>query len=343
MAYYLELKDRLLRGIVDGTYELGGTLPTEHELCGRYGVSRVTVRKALDELKKDGLLVGVPRQGTVVVRRGGGYRGSLDIIALVAAVQDPFFAAFMEHFEREAEEHGSLMLFKQDFQGRALQSEGLFYRFIQKNIRNVVLWPQTPEIDFGLLDRLRAVGMNFVFFDQAFDTAAADSVCLDNRLAVETLCKELRKMHRGPLLYIDYLGPDIPSARERREAFLAAGGGRVFGIPRGGDDAAEVARLLVRLAADGELPAGIVCNSGGIGLLAAKWLRAQGLAEDCPLATVDYMAEMDEYPMLAYEQPMDRLAETAYRRLVAQTNEGDGWRADSFRLPGRMIRCGRMR
>lgn len=47
---YRQLSDRLAQAIVSGEYAAGAALPTEFALCETYGVSRITVRKALDEL-----------------------------------------------------------------------------------------------------------------------------------------------------------------------------------------------------------------------------------------------------------------------------------------------------
>lgn len=340
MSLYLGLKDQLLRKIVDDTYKFGQTLPTEAELCEQYRVSRVTVRKALAELKNDGLLAGVPSQGTVVTRRRGGFRSSLDIIALMAAVNDPFFAVFMEHFERVAEESGSLMLFKQDFQGKAYRSEELFFRFIQRNIRNVVMWPQTGSIDFALLGRLHAVGMNFVFFDQQFDTDVADTVSVDNRDAVSSLYAALRERFAGDIVYVAFAGVGLPSNVQREQAFRDAGGQRVVRLARRGDREAEANRLLDSVLETGGGPVGLLCNSGGVGLLLARLLRARGLSLHYPLATVDFMPEMLEYPMLAYEQPIEALAQKAYQRLAAQNNQGASWQAAPYLIKGTIVACG---
>lgn len=45
----------------EGTFAPGDRLPSEHELCARFGVSRVTVRRALHTLEAEGLVVR--RQG----------------------------------------------------------------------------------------------------------------------------------------------------------------------------------------------------------------------------------------------------------------------------------------
>ncbi|MFD0714240.1 GntR family transcriptional regulator [Paenibacillus sp. GCM10027626] len=341
MSLYDSLKDDIIKKIVQGEYPIGGVLATEQELCEQTGLSRVTVRKALDELKREGLLEGVPRQGTVVKARKGGYAGSMDLIALVAAVHDPFFAVFMEHFEQAAERNGSLMLFKQDYEGKAFHSERLFLRFIQKGIRNVVIWPQTDDIDFALLGRLQTVGMNFVFFDQYFETDHADIVCVDHYHAVKTLCEDMMEQFAGNLVYIGYDGLTLSSGRLREQGFVDTCGERgiVRRIKWQGDAEAEIAGLLDSLAlAEGE-PVGIVCNNGGVGLTAARYLQAHNLAH-IPLATVDYMAEMADFKMTAYAQPIKEMAETAYQRLATQNNQGATWHADTYFLRGWLVRCG---
>lgn len=341
MALYLTLKDQLLKNIIAGTYTNGFVLPTEHELCETYELSRVTVRKALDELKKEGLIASVQGQGTVVARRKGGFQSSLDLIALVAAVHNPFFSSFMEHFERAAEENGSLVLFKQDFQGRALQSEELFFRLVKKNIRNIVFWPQTEQIDFALLKRLRSVGVNMVFFDQMYETDVADIVCVDNHHAVVSLYEEMRTRDQANIIFIGYHGMALPSELMRERAFqeVSGGEGRIYTIPWGGEVERETFLLLERLRQEQVLPAGILCCNGPIGLAAAKYLHNQGL-EGNALSAIDYLPEMVNYSITVYEQPMKLLAEKAYQRLAAQNNQGELWQASSYELPGNVIRLG---
>lgn len=52
--------------ILDGTYPLGSTLPSEAELCRRFGVSRITVKRACDEMVKRGLVSRRRGLGTMV-------------------------------------------------------------------------------------------------------------------------------------------------------------------------------------------------------------------------------------------------------------------------------------
>lgn len=58
---YREIADDLRRRIEDGHLTAGRLLPSEATLSGEYNVSRVTVRKALEALRSDGLVAA--RQG----------------------------------------------------------------------------------------------------------------------------------------------------------------------------------------------------------------------------------------------------------------------------------------
>ena len=46
----------LLREIHSGTWAVGDELPTRAELCGKYGVSRLNVRTAIQRLEDQGLV-----------------------------------------------------------------------------------------------------------------------------------------------------------------------------------------------------------------------------------------------------------------------------------------------
>lgn len=54
---YYQLKTLLLEDIVGGAYPPGERLPTEHELCDIYGISRTPTRRALTELANEGVIL----------------------------------------------------------------------------------------------------------------------------------------------------------------------------------------------------------------------------------------------------------------------------------------------
>jgi len=63
---YVVVRDWLARRINTGDIQPGARLPSEHSLVAKFGVSRVTVRHALDALKKSGMVESHQGQGHFV-------------------------------------------------------------------------------------------------------------------------------------------------------------------------------------------------------------------------------------------------------------------------------------
>ena len=63
---YYQLKEYLLQEIKTH-YQAGDLLPSESEIEEEYGVSRITVRKAIEELSREGIVVKKQGKGTFVL------------------------------------------------------------------------------------------------------------------------------------------------------------------------------------------------------------------------------------------------------------------------------------
>lgn len=69
IALFRQLAQTLGEAIESGAIAVGDLLPTEAELCRRYDVSRHTVREALSDLRKRGLIESKQGIGSIVVRQ----------------------------------------------------------------------------------------------------------------------------------------------------------------------------------------------------------------------------------------------------------------------------------
>ncbi|NEB14916.1 winged helix-turn-helix transcriptional regulator [Streptomyces coelicoflavus] len=63
---YLQVVERLTEQIRAGRLPVGARLPGERDLADEYGVAVNTVRRAIRELRDQGLLITVPVKGTFV-------------------------------------------------------------------------------------------------------------------------------------------------------------------------------------------------------------------------------------------------------------------------------------
>jgi len=66
---YQQLKEIIKNAIISHEYKYGEQLPTEIEIAQKYGVSRITVRKAITELSEEGMLIKKQGKGTFVQQK----------------------------------------------------------------------------------------------------------------------------------------------------------------------------------------------------------------------------------------------------------------------------------
>jgi len=66
LPLYVQIESTLRERIASGRYPAGGPFPTDERLRQDFGVSRATVRLALDTLHREGLIVRYPGRGSFV-------------------------------------------------------------------------------------------------------------------------------------------------------------------------------------------------------------------------------------------------------------------------------------
>ena len=85
LPQYKQLYQNLKKAILAGRFEEGDLLPSENSLSAEYALSRMTVRKALDELAREGYIERSQGKGSVVspIRKTLGllsFRGFTDVL-----------------------------------------------------------------------------------------------------------------------------------------------------------------------------------------------------------------------------------------------------------------------
>ena len=90
---YRQLMDILVEAVNEGVLPIGSTLPTEAQLAERFGVSRITVREALQRIENDGVIRKQKAKNAVVVAKpstetsGWEINSIDDIIAAASSAQ----------------------------------------------------------------------------------------------------------------------------------------------------------------------------------------------------------------------------------------------------------------
>ncbi|MFQ5863910.1 MAG: substrate-binding domain-containing protein, partial [bacterium] len=109
---YRQIAEDIEAKIASGQLEVGDQIDSQQELARRYGVSLITVKKALTELIKEGVLYSRVGKGTYVARKSPKFDISKHrTIGLVLMdLKSPFFSLIVHSVEKKAFEKGYNLL-----------------------------------------------------------------------------------------------------------------------------------------------------------------------------------------------------------------------------------------
>src|SRR5688572_12099129 len=101
---YQQTLDHLYAEIFSGRVGPGDALPTEAELSESLGISRGTIRHALDKLVQDGVIYRVQGRGTFVsTEQRRQARQQLDVFALICPqLREGIYPSLVQGFEQSS-------------------------------------------------------------------------------------------------------------------------------------------------------------------------------------------------------------------------------------------------
>jgi DNA-binding LacI/PurR family transcriptional regulator len=121
-ALYKQIYEELRAGIINDSIKGGSFLPSERELCERFGVDRITVRKSLEMLVGDGLVEKRAGVGTMVKEFPLKSLPSTDLKNIlfvlpksrnrVDRITEPFNTTLFYRIERECKARGYSLIYE---------------------------------------------------------------------------------------------------------------------------------------------------------------------------------------------------------------------------------------
>ena len=304
------VRGRVFRSILYGDFAPGDRLPTERAMAELCGISRVTVRRAYDELARSGVLERRRGSGTFVAQPAGANAGAGNLTALLSSVGDPFALDFIRALERELAAADELLVLRLTDESPELEEEAAI-ELVGQGIRNLVIWPSGGSFPGATFARLRVLGVNLVFFDRMLPGDYADYVGLDNADAMRRLFRVAGDIRRP--LFVGHADLVADSDRLREEAFAAECARRKL-EPR-----------ILKLPRHGvwERPPELRDADAVFAVNDAMGLRLLPYAGTVPVYGIDGLS----YRLTSCRQPMPELARAVVRSLQEQRRAGSAWRA----------------
>ena len=330
---WAEIFEELQKDIRGGLYSHGVPLPSEEALIRRYGVSRITVVRAMDELRKRGLVWRKRGSGTFATKAAQNESGRLGLIFPSLSFGE-IFPAVCQALTRFAQKDGYSVVLgdisSPSPSRRAREACDVARMFVGQNVAGVVLQPlaflKSPErVTKSILSMLAEAGIPVVLLDRDIPSSDVphDFVGIDNLSAGRALGSHL--VERGARRIAFLMRPNCASVIRDRMDGVMSGAGRRF-MPNGvivaePSDAKALAPLFSRR----NRPDAVVCESDYVAAQLRNTMASFGLAvpKDVKLAGFDDVrcAVSATPPLTTVHQPCDDLALVAYQTLRGRMRE----------------------
>ncbi len=353
---YRQIRQDLESQMLSGKLPLGAQVPTEQLLCEQYGVSRITARRALEDLRKSGIIERIPGRGSFVRELPAGAMEEATEIAvltsftphsLLATADDSWNLQIIRSLDSCLLEEGFHASSVPPYDGEKWKSERFWERIdtLGPRLGGVFAFasPVFPSI-LNVLNELDRRGIpwvtvNSVSRQQTYNFVAADNFEGSRKMAVEFLRLGYQKA-----LFIS-TALEHSSNSNRFLGFLQGwveGGRRLPEVDNMKVAAsetmsdAEMERLAQRLAGK-DRPRVIFCGGDFLASITLKLCQQLGLAVPDEVAVVGgtgmALAEHTFPTLTVLAQPMNEIGRVAGEMLIKMI------RTKQQRMPGRYVAC----
>jgi GntR family transcriptional regulator of arabinose operon len=184
MARYKELFERLRTQIIRQELAVGTQLPTELELAQVHGVSRGTVRQALDLLVQEGCVERIQGKGTFVSIKYLNAKPSREsserrIGLILPYMRDQLSLDILIGVEQAVKSRGYQFSFAYADE-RVEQQARDIQRMLADRVAGLVIFPVSNMSYDSSIWQLKAEGVPFVLIDRYFPELDCDRVTADN-------------------------------------------------------------------------------------------------------------------------------------------------------------------
>ncbi|MBN2658267.1 MAG: GntR family transcriptional regulator [Spirochaetales bacterium] len=228
---YKIVKDALLKIFDDENYSKGDQLPTEFELMDKYGFSRYTIRQALEELEKDGIIERIHGRGSFFTGKPDVSRESLSgerqeqkgFIGMVNFYShDYIYPDIMRGIEDTIYANGYSLVLSNCNQDYSKELESV-RRLIDQGVKGLIIEPsRNSQItdNHPLLSLLRDAGIPVVTTNWNSKVKNFSMVTIDDvKCGYDAINYLLGKGHRKIGIIYKY---DVQAGRDRFDGYIKA-------------------------------------------------------------------------------------------------------------------------
>lgn len=216
---YYKIYNDILRQLKDGTLKIGNKVDREVDIAKKYGVSRSTVRKALESMTKMELIFRVKKGGTFV----NGIP-NIDvpqkIFAMILPFNETLHRELISGAQNTAISHNCFATVF-DSKGNALKEREILMQLLNMDIDGIILYPCSNDIaNIDLLYNFKQKNTPVVFLDRPIPCFSAPLVSSDNKMGLQLATQHLIDNGHTKIAFFALSNLGIITEKERLESYL---------------------------------------------------------------------------------------------------------------------------
>ncbi|GAB4514934.1 MAG: hypothetical protein OHK0046_17700 [Anaerolineae bacterium] len=223
LPLYYQVYASLRERINDGEFAPGTALPPERQLVEDYGVSRITIVKALDKLASDDLIERQHGRGTFV-KAPAVQETTHDLIVigfLPSGLLHPFhYSVQLGIAQVTTEKHYYLQVFGLDSNARDKTENVL--KLVTNSTDGLIVYPRPNNLDYRLYERLTDLGIPFVMVDRYYEGIEADYAGYNSEAGGYALARLLIKRGHERIAILPHHEVNASAIRDRIAGYRRA-------------------------------------------------------------------------------------------------------------------------
>lgn len=235
---YETIYNDLLEGIMNGTYPVGSRLPSEKELTGQYGVSRITSKKALELLAERGLISRMPGRGSFVletavkqipadstpswernIQTGNTEAAGRTIGVILDSFDSDYGANYLRSMERECSRRGINMILKCTYGSIEAENQAI-KSCIDIGAQGLIMMCAQNETYNTTIVKLALDRFPVVLIDRKMQGISIPCIATDNHRASRELTEMLIDRGHKRLAFVTHASMGTSSIKDRYEGFV---------------------------------------------------------------------------------------------------------------------------
>lgn len=217
---YMMIKEDIMNKIIHGDYLPGDRLPSEKQLAEKHSVSKITSKRALNELEEDGYITRIKGSGSFVTDYSTNKVVSPTKSKIIAMVL-PFSTntggsmELLGGVEEIAKKHDYYISMENSHASREKERE-ILLNLIEDGIDGIIFYPTYSAENFDLIKKLVTENFPFVIIDKRINEILVDNVYVDSYGASYAMTQHLIDSGHENIAFVCSSYIDIKSSNRQR-------------------------------------------------------------------------------------------------------------------------------